>query len=115
MKKMLVVSTAVTVALVVVILTCGASCNSGAACERSFAGFQQYWKCPGMGVVSLGDTGSEDACLSACEAQPEALGCWYLNGTGGFPRDCRICVDTPPIKETFANDFAGALSPCPGP
>jgi len=97
--------------LVAVSLLAFASCHAGPnPATATFTGFKQFWKCPDDNdVQKLGDKGSQDACLTACRAQPLAAGCWYLDGTGGFPRDCRICLTKQPVKETYGNDFAGAF------
>src|SRR5579863_2689064 len=99
-------------ALVMAGIVAGCSSSTTSNGKLCFGAFQQYWKCP-ANETSLGNKGSEPACLAACEAEPNAVGCWYLDGTGGFPQDCRICLGTPPLKETFSNDFAAPLAPCP--
>jgi hypothetical protein len=86
----------------------GSGAIGNAECSVTFSGFVQYQKCMGQ-ATSLGDLGSQDACLAACKADTRAFGCWYLDGTGGFSRDCRICTDAAPSTGTFANDWAGAI------
>lgn len=35
-----------------------------------------------------------------------AAGCWWLDGTEGFPRQCRICRTLSPVKRHWSNDGA---------
>jgi hypothetical protein len=73
-------------------------------------GFQQFYKCPSdADVIPLGNQGTMGACLTACQATKGAAGCWYLDGTGGFPHDCRACRTMTPVKMTWANDWARPL------
>lgn len=86
---------------------------SAAPCTstKQFSGFSQFYKCHGDGdVLSLGDRGAKEDCLDACKREPKAAGCWYLDGSGGYPRDCRVCVTMQPVKDSFANDWAGGLT-----
>jgi len=39
-------------------------------------------------------------------SNPSAAGCWWLDGTGGFARECRVCTDKAPEKSAYANDWA---------
>jgi hypothetical protein len=80
-----------------------------AATEAVTLGFKQYWKCPDdTDVTVLGDTATMTACWSACEKEGGA-GCWFLDGTGGFARECRVCRTLVPVKETWSNDWARKL------
>jgi hypothetical protein len=75
-------------------------------------GFAHFYKCPSdADVTHLGDTITAKNCLAACEAQPTARGCWWLDGTGGFPRECRVCRTLEPDKMQWRNDWARPLSP----
>jgi hypothetical protein len=70
-------------------------------------GFKHYYKCPNdADVLRIGDTVTPQACLQACENQPRAAGCWWLDGTGGFPRQCRVCKTLTPRKKVWPNDWA---------
>jgi hypothetical protein len=84
----------------------------------SGAGFQQYFKCEGS-EASLGDQGAATACLASCKAYGAAngnvFGCWYLDGTNGYARDCRICSTAAPAKDVYPNDWGLALSYGPRP
>jgi hypothetical protein len=83
--------------------------DANAAKEARSFGFKQYWKCPDdSDVTVLGDTKSLQACWSACQAQGGA-GCWFLDGTGGFARECRVCRTLVPVQESWANDWARSL------
>jgi hypothetical protein len=74
-------------------------------------GFQQFYKCPdGPDVDRIGDTKTAGACLAACEARKNAAGCWWLDGTGRFPRQCRVCRTREPVKNRFRNDWALPMS-----
>jgi hypothetical protein len=54
-------------------------------------GFQHFFKCmKGGDNVDIGDTVTVKACLDACK-KAGAAGCWWLDGTGGFPRTCNLC------------------------
>ncbi len=73
-------------------------------------GFQQFYKCPSdRDVDRVGDTITPQACLAACSARPNATACWWLDGTGGFPRQCRVCRTQAPIRQRFPNDWAMPL------
>ncbi len=75
-------------------------------------GFLHFYKCPSDADVDrLGDTGTAANCLAACQARPQAAGCWWLDGTGGFPRECRVCRTLPPTKLDWRNDWALPMSP----
>jgi hypothetical protein len=76
-----------------------------AAPSTSFSGFKQGWKCGDP--VNLGDQGSQEACLQACEKQDHPSGCWYLDGTGGFIRDCNYCKSNRTVYGGYQNDWAG--------
>lgn len=77
-------------------------------------GFQQFYKCPSdADVLRLGDTGTPAACLAACEAHPNAAGCWWLDGTNGFARECRLCRTMSPMKKVWPNDWGVRLSGVP--
>jgi hypothetical protein len=83
--------------------------DTNAAADAARLGFEQYWKCPDdRDVKVLGEKANMDECLSACQAEGGA-GCWYLDGSGGFPHDCRVCQTLAPVKETYANDWAKSL------
>ena len=70
-------------------------------------GFMRYYKCPSdKDVDRLGDTGTAEACLAACAARSHGVGCWWLDGTGGFPKQCRICRTMQPSKQDWPNDWA---------
>lgn len=74
-------------------------------------GFQQFYKCPdGSDVDPIGDTITAGACLAACQARKNAAGCWWLDGTGPFPRQCRVCRTREPVKNHFRNDWALPMS-----
>jgi hypothetical protein len=74
-------------------------------------GFEHKYKCPfDFDVLRLGDTKTPEACLKACEQHPGAAGCWWLDGTGGFPRSCRLCRTMAPKKNHFKNDWAQPMS-----
>jgi len=74
-------------------------------------GFEQYFRCAAdADVTSIGDRGSASECLAACKSQPKALGCWYLDGTGGIGRDCRVCRTTRSERNTAANDWAQVVN-----
>ncbi|HVY48087.1 MAG TPA: hypothetical protein VHB21_19500 [Minicystis sp.] len=88
-----------------IIKTCGAV--AGAPAAKKFSGFQQFYKCS-ADAPSLGDKPTKEACLAACQTDATATGCWYLDGTGGFPRDCRVC-HAPMTKQQYANDWGGTL------
>jgi hypothetical protein len=46
--------------------------------------------------------------MAACtDAWPNVVGCWWLDGTGGFPRTCNGCSTLVPTKHEWANDWAG--------
>ncbi|MGE3623222.1 MAG: hypothetical protein AB7H77_05050 [Bdellovibrionales bacterium] len=79
------------------------------ASEPAALGFQQYFKCTGQ-AVPIGDTGTPNACLASCRALPNVMGCWWLDGTGGFGRECRVCTDKAPEKDSFANDWGLSLT-----
>jgi hypothetical protein len=69
-------------------------------------GFQQFYKCPSdADTIRLGDPGTAANCLNECSARGGA-GCWYLDGTGGFARDCRVCRTLAPAKFFYPNDWA---------
>jgi len=75
-------------------------------------GFQHFYKCPSdADVTHLGDTKTPQACRTACEAHLNGAGCWWLDGTGGFPRECRLCRTKSPNKQTWPNDWA--IPPAP--
>jgi hypothetical protein len=86
--------------------------NAAAAPDSPEAhGFVHFYKCPsGRDVERLGDTGTSAACLSACQAHGPAAGCWWLDGTGGFPRQCRVCRVLSPVKRQWPNDWALPLA-----
>lgn len=70
-------------------------------------GFRHFYKCPNdADVLRIGDTVTPQACLKACENQARAAGCWWLDGTGGFPRQCRVCKTLTPWKNRWPNDWA---------
>ena len=73
-------------------------------------GFEQFYKCPNTqaldDVLDLGDTLTPSACLSACKKQNTVAGCWWLDGSGGAPRDCRVCKTLAPVKMSYQNDWA---------
>jgi len=74
-------------------------------------GFRHLYKCPDdRDVLRLGDTGTAEACLAKCTAVSKktgaVAGCWWLDGTGGFHRDCRVCRTRPPVKGKWPNDWA---------
>jgi TPR repeat protein/S1-C subfamily serine protease len=73
-------------------------------------GFEQFYKCPNTkaldDVRDLGDTVTPGACLSACKKQDAAAGCWWLDGSGGLPRDCRVCKTLAPVRMSYQNDWA---------
>jgi len=73
-------------------------------------GFEQFYKCPNTkaldDVVDLGDTRTPSACLSACKKQDTAAGCWWLDGSGGLPRGCRVCKTLAPVKMSYQYDWA---------
>jgi hypothetical protein len=72
-------------------------------------GFQQYFKCMKDGdAVGLGDTVTAKGCLDACKKAGGA-GCWWLDGTGGFPRGCNLCSIQPPQKGSWSNDWGIVL------
>jgi len=73
------------------------------------SGFERFAKCHGK-AKGLGDTVTPAACLTACRNQSDAKGCWWLDGTAGFPRECRICVDGPPSRDVFSNDWGIAVN-----
>lgn len=74
-------------------------------------GFKRYFRCPLDGTTrSVGDTKTSSACLAECYLHPEATGCWWLDGTGGFPRDCRICLSGTPRRWRYGNDWALPLT-----
>jgi hypothetical protein len=72
-------------------------------------GFHQFNKCHGE-AKGLGDTKTAATCLAACTKQPEAKGCWWLDGSGGFDRECRICLDGSPSRDIFPNDWGIAVN-----
>jgi hypothetical protein len=75
-------------------------------------GFAHFFKCPSDADVDiLGDTITAKACLAACQTHSHAAGCWWLDGTGGFRRECRLCRTQPPTKMQWQNDWALPLSP----
>jgi hypothetical protein len=77
-------------------------------------GFQRYYKCPdGRDVTRLGDTGTASACLAACLKEPGAAGCWWLDGSNGFPRQCRVCRTQSPVREIWPNDWGISLKGMP--
>jgi hypothetical protein len=81
-----------------------------AAHSPAALGFQHFYKCPSDADVDrLGDTVTPDACLAACEARAGAAGCWWLDGTGGFPRECRVCRTMQPTRQSWPNDWALSL------
>jgi hypothetical protein len=90
----------------------GASAAPAAAVASPAAlGFAQYYKCPSdADAIRLGDTVTPDACLNACNQQGQAAGCWWLDGTGGFGRECRVCKTLTPAKGHWANDWAMPIS-----
>ncbi|HEY8042178.1 MAG TPA: hypothetical protein VIF15_20380 [Polyangiaceae bacterium] len=91
---------------------CGAPRAAPGPSGGMVLGFTQFSKCAeGDRVTSLGDRGSMGACLTACEQQPQAAGCWYLDGSGGFPRGCRVCRGLAPVMHAFASDWAKPLAP----
>lgn len=70
-------------------------------------GFRHYFKCPSdADVFHIGDTVTPQACLAACQSMQHVAGCWWLDGTGGFPRECRACKTLAPRKEVWPNDWA---------
>ena len=70
-------------------------------------GFRHFYKCPNdADVLRIGDTITPQACLKACETHARAAGCWWLDGTGGFPRQCRVCKTLTPWKKHWPNDWA---------
>jgi hypothetical protein len=73
-------------------------------------GFMEFYKCPNSEVARLGDTKTPEACIAACEAHTPAAGCWWLDGTGGFPRECRVCLTMEPQKMTWPNDWGLPMS-----
>jgi len=74
-------------------------------------GFMHFYKCPSDADVDrLGDTGTAEACLAACSARRHAVACWWLDGTGGFPRQCRVCRTMRPSKQAWPNDWAVPFS-----
>jgi hypothetical protein len=73
-------------------------------------GFSHYYKCPDADFDVLGDTVTSEACLSACRRHGTAAGCWWLDGTWGFPRECRICRAHAPVRGFWPNDWALPLS-----
>jgi hypothetical protein len=75
-------------------------------------GFNRFYKCPSdRDTLRLGDTVTPQACLQACRAHGPAAGCWWLDGSGGFPRACRLCRTLAPQREEWRNDWALPLSP----
>jgi hypothetical protein len=77
----------------------------------AFLGFHHFYKCPSDADVDvIGDTVTPKACLAACMTSDMAAGCWWLDGTGGFPRQCRICKTFAPRKMSWSNDWALSLS-----
>ncbi len=72
-------------------------------------GFNRFYKCIGD-VESLGDTVTPRACLAACEQHGHVAGCWWLDGSGGFPRQCRVCRSLTPKKMFWPNDWALPLT-----
>lgn len=77
-------------------------------------GFRHFFKCPSdADVTRLGDTTTPAACLAACETHSGAAGCWWLDGTGGFARECRVCRTMEPAKRRWPNDWAIPMSPGP--
>jgi hypothetical protein len=74
-------------------------------------GFAHLYKCPSdRDVDRLGDTVTPQARLEACEQHGHAAGCWWLDGTGGFPRQCRVCRTLTPQRMHWPNDWALPLS-----
>jgi hypothetical protein len=74
-------------------------------------GFTHFLKCPSdRDVTVLGDTKSPAACLAVCRKQPHVAGCWWLDGTGGFRRECRVCRTLSPVKEHWPNDWGIPLN-----
>lgn len=77
------------------------------------SGFEHFYKCTGIkrpeDVVDLGDTHTPASCLAACKRQDMAAGCWWQDGSGGLPRDCRVCKTLAPVKMSYENDWAIAI------
>ncbi len=70
-------------------------------------GFIHFFKCPSdSDTTRIGDTQTAAACLRVCQSQAHAAGCWWLDGTGGFPRECRVCRTRQPQKDIWNNDWA---------
>lgn len=87
---------------------------STASLPPTALGFRQFYKCPSdADVLHLGDTGTPAACLIACESHPNGAGCWWLDGTNGFPRECRLCRTLSPVKKVWPNDWGVRLSGAP--
>lgn len=83
--------------------------DPNAASEATSLGFHHFYKCPDdSDVTVLGDTETMSACWDACQTEGGA-GCWFLDGTGGFARECRVCRTLVPVKETWSNDWARRL------
>ena len=97
---------------VILVLTFGMGMNSFASSDDTnpaAVGFIHYFKCgnhDSSEANSLGDPGSAKACLDACRAAGVGFGCWYLDGTDGFPRDCRVCTLQAPAYGGWSNDWA---------
>ncbi len=84
-----------------------AATSSAQTASPADLGFIHFFKCPSdRDTTRVGDTVTPDACLRVCQSHPGAVGCWWLDGTGGFPRECRICRTLEPTKNQFHNDWA---------
>lgn len=81
-------------------------------------GFQNYYLCAfGPDVVDIGKRANAQECLVACQTASQKLlngtakACWWLDGSGGVPTDCRLCKSIDPVKDIFFNNWAIKLPP----
>jgi len=103
------------VALLVLLMSAhAASAAPPAVPSPGLLGFKRYFRCPFDGrTENLGDMKTASACLAECYLHPEATGCWWLDGSGGFARSCRICLHGTPRRWRFGNDWALPLLAAP--
>ena len=94
-------------------------CSTGPEpADPATLGFQNYYMCAFTpDVVDIGKRANAQECLTACETASKQLligtakACWWLDGSGGVPQDCRLCKSIDPVKDVFFNNWTKTLTP----
>ncbi len=91
-------------------------CSGEKDVDPTTLGFKQYYKCASdADTVTIGKRADARACLAACKTVSSSLldgnarACWYLDGSAGVPRDCRLCKATAPVEDDFLNNWTVSL------